>query len=82
MAEIRWRMPTAAEAELMGMTKPDGTFDAEQHKNLAAAAVVRIEDPAHPLTGTAATVAQAAGLTVAQARTRATERGLHPPRRP
>lgn len=73
---IRWRMPTPAEAVRMGMTKPDGTFDDDQHRNLAAAAVARIEDPKHPLTGTPTQVAQAAGLTLAQARSRAKEKGL------
>jgi hypothetical protein len=73
---VHWRMPTADEAVLMGLTKHDGTLDDEMHKDLAAAAVVRIEDPKHPLQGKVDEVAKVCGLTVAAARKRATDRDL------
>lgn len=77
---VKWRMPSVNEATAMGMTKPDGTFDDEQHKNLGAAAIARIEDPKHPLAGKADDVAKACGLTLAAARKRATDKGLGPRR--
>lgn len=73
---IAWRMPTAAEAVAMGIVKADGTLDVERHLDIAAAAIVRIEDPRHPLNARADDVAKACGLSVAAARKRATDRGL------
>lgn len=72
---LGWRMPTPAEATWM-VNPATGAFDEEQHKDLAAAAIVRIEDPKHPLQGKADDVAKASGLTIAAARKRATDRGL------
>lgn len=73
---VKWRMPTRDEAARLGL-------DADQYADLAAAAVVRIEDTKHPLSGNPTQVAQVAGLTLAAARKRATDRSLHPsePRR-
>ena len=66
---ISWRMPTREEAMQLGL-------DDEQYVDLAAAAVVRIEDDKHPLKGKADDVAKASGLTLATARKRAADRGL------
>lgn len=42
--KVKWRMPTLDEHTALGGTD-------ETHKDLAAAAIKRIEDPKHPLTG-------------------------------
>lgn len=71
---VTWKMPTKDQhAALAGI---DGVELDESYKDLAAAAVVRIDDPNHPLSGTPTQIAQVAGLTLAGARKRATDKGL------
>lgn len=64
---VTWRMPTAEEADRIGL-------DEEAHKDLAAAAAARINDPDHPLTGDVAQIAAAVRMSAADLRARADRR--------